>query len=276
VKAAGCVNLDGENALAFARSRHLQYYDKGRWHDDGTADLGRISRQQYFVKKLMTKAASQAASLDVLGTKDLLQAGVKNLTIDDKFSFEMMLSLAKDFKSFTGDQMVTHTLPVTPWTTAGGAAVLRLDQNGAQPIFDLFAGNSAASLKPADVTLSVRNSSGTTGAGAKTQTALQTIGFVVSGADTGPVTARTKVVYATGSQDHANVVARHLKGGAGLTEDATLPAGTVRLILGKDFGGIVADGGTTVGSGGSVTDASTTTEAVGIVPGQPPDGVTCG
>ena len=87
-----------------------------------------------------TRPASQATSLDLLGTNDLLQASVKNLTVDGNFSFDTMLALAKEFKSFTGDQMVTHTLPVTPWTTNGGAAVLRLDQSSAQPIFDLFSG----------------------------------------------------------------------------------------------------------------------------------------
>ncbi len=288
VKTAGCVNLDGENALAFARSRHLQYYEKGRWHDDPTADLGRISRQQYFMRRLIDRAASQASSLDVLGTKDLLQAGVKNLTIDDKFSFDTMFTLAREFKSFTGDQMVTHTLPVTPWTTNGGAAVLRLDQSGAQPILDLFSGKAASQLKPADVTLSVRNSGGVNGAGAKAQSALQSLGFVVTGADSGQVTSRTKVQYATGAQDHANVVARHIKGGAEMSEDSTLPAGTVRLVLGKDFGGIVDDSGVIVGTsdstsaGGKSTTTTTTTavpattEPVGIVPGQPPDGVSCG
>ena len=279
VKTAGCVNLDGESALAFARSRHLQYYEKGRWHDDPTADLGRISRQQYFVRKLIDKAASQAASLDLLGTKDLLQAGVKNLTIDDKFSFESMLALAKEFKSFSGDQMVTHTLPVTPYTTAGGAAVLRLDQGGAQPVFDMFSGKSASTLTPAEVTLSVRNSGGVTGAGAKAQAALTSLGFVVTGADSGPVLSRTKVLYAADAQDQANLVARHVKGGADMSEDDTLASGTVRLVIAKDYSGIVDDTGAVLGTGkapSTTVPSTTSTTEVGVVPGQPPDGVSCG
>ena len=282
VKEAGCVNLDGESALAFARSRHLQYYEKGRWHDDPTADLGRISRQQYFVRKVIDKAANKASSLDVLGTKDLLQAGVKNLTIDSNFSFDTMLSLAREFKAFTGDQMVTHTLPVTPYTTAGGAAVLRLDQSGAQSVFDLFSGKGTSNLTPAEVTLSVRNSGGVTGAGAKAQGQLASLGFVVTGADSGPALSRTKLEYASGSQDQANLVARHVKGGAGMSEDPTLAAGTVRLVIGKDFAGIVDDSGAVVGTAGaggkttSTTASSTTTDSVGVVPGQPPDGVSCG
>ena len=49
--------------------------------------------------------------------------------------------------------------------------------------------------------------------------------------------------YATDVQDQANLVARHVKGGAELVEDPTLAAGTVRLVLGKDFGGVVDDTG---------------------------------
>ena len=286
VKEAGCVKLDGESALAFARSRHLQYYEKGRWHDDPTADLGRISRQQYFIRKLMDKASSQFTSLDLKGTNDLLQAGVKNLTVDSTFTPTTMLSLAREFKSFNSDEMVTHTLPTTPWTTAGGAAVLRLDQSGAEPIFQLFEGKTATQVNPSDVTLSVSNGGGVTGVGAKTQASLQSLGFVVTGADTAPVTSRTKVRFAPGSQDHANAVARHVKGGAEVTEDPSLAAGEVRLIVGKDFAGVTDDsgalvGGATTGSSAngstSTTAATTTTTApIGIVPGQPPDGVSCG
>ena len=38
-----------------------------------------------------------------------------------------MLALAKEFKAFSGDQMISHPLPTTPYTTNGGAEVLKLD-----------------------------------------------------------------------------------------------------------------------------------------------------
>src|SRR5690606_36599098 len=38
----GCVTLDGEQGLAFARSRHLETQnDRGRWYTDPSGDLGR-------------------------------------------------------------------------------------------------------------------------------------------------------------------------------------------------------------------------------------------
>ena len=45
--------------LDFARSRYLEYQDsRGRWQTDPSADLGRITRQQIFVRKALHKALS--------------------------------------------------------------------------------------------------------------------------------------------------------------------------------------------------------------------------
>jgi len=53
VEQTGCVNLDGDTALAYVRSRHYQYEDppgSGHWVSDPTSDFGRISRQQDFLR----------------------------------------------------------------------------------------------------------------------------------------------------------------------------------------------------------------------------------
>ena len=51
--AAGCYHLDGAPALAYVRSRHLEYFIDGRWRDASPqADIDRIARQQDFIKKL--------------------------------------------------------------------------------------------------------------------------------------------------------------------------------------------------------------------------------
>ena len=46
----GCQNLDGVEALAFARSRAYQEWDGSSWVLDPRADLGRIERQQLFIR----------------------------------------------------------------------------------------------------------------------------------------------------------------------------------------------------------------------------------
>jgi LCP family protein required for cell wall assembly len=290
ITAPGCVTLDGEQALAFARSRHLEFKDPktNKWRSDGTGDLGRITRQQIFIRKVIDRSAGKATSLDLAGTNSMLDAGVKNLTVDSGFGLDTMLALGKEFKDFTGEQMVSHTLPTTPFTTSGGAEVLRLDQVGAQPIFELFRGADATpQAKPSEVTLAVRNSSGVNGAAAKAQVALQSLGFTVSATDTGPVATHTSVQYGSGGQDRANLVGRHVKGGAAVNENATLAAGEIQLVQGKDYVSIIDDNAKTVtgvtpspGTSSGVTTTTTAsmtiTDNIGETPGVPPDGVTCG
>src|SRR3954470_17817970 len=47
IEQPGCVTLDSDQALAFARSRYLEFKNsRGRWESDGSSDLGRITRQQ--------------------------------------------------------------------------------------------------------------------------------------------------------------------------------------------------------------------------------------
>ena len=291
ITAPGCVTLDGEQALAFARSRHLEYKDPktNKWRSDGTGDLGRITRQQIFIRKVIDRSANKATSLDLAGTNSLLDAGVKNLTVDSGFGLDTMLALGKQFKDFSGDQMVSHTLPTTPFTTSGGAEVLRLDKVGAQPIFDLFKGADAApQAKASDVTLSVRNSSGVNGAAAKAQVALVSLGFTVPATDNGPISTHTSVQFGAGGQDQANLVARHVKGGADVTESTTLATGQIQLMLGKDYVSVIDDNGKTVSGAGSAssgggsgsttptTASLTITDNIGETPGVPPDGVACG
>jgi polyisoprenyl-teichoic acid--peptidoglycan teichoic acid transferase len=55
VKEAGCVQLDGNGALAYVRSRHYESQDdRGRWRSEGgIPDFNRINRQQDFIRRVM-------------------------------------------------------------------------------------------------------------------------------------------------------------------------------------------------------------------------------
>jgi anionic cell wall polymer biosynthesis LytR-Cps2A-Psr (LCP) family protein len=50
VPQAGPAHLDGPQALAYVRSRHYTEVIDGRNREDPTADLGRVQRQQTFLK----------------------------------------------------------------------------------------------------------------------------------------------------------------------------------------------------------------------------------
>ena len=184
IEKSGCITLNGDQALSFARSRHLEYYDKqlGEWKSDGTADLGRITRQQIFIRKVIGRAESKATGLNLLATNNLVHSVIKNLKVDSSFSFTDMLGLLSDYRAFNADNLVTYELPVTPFVTSGGADVLNLETAQAQPTLEVFRGTSSSptKFKPSQVTLSVENGGGVNGEAAASATKLERYGFTIS------------------------------------------------------------------------------------------------
>ena len=55
VTETGPVELDGEQALAYVRSRHYEELIDGQWVEDPTADLGRMERQRTFLTHVIGK-----------------------------------------------------------------------------------------------------------------------------------------------------------------------------------------------------------------------------
>ena len=322
----GCQTLDGQQALAFARSRHLQYSDGVTWMADESGDLGRISRQQYFMRHVFEQAGKEAFS-DPRVTNDLISVAQEHVTLDDDSEITKVVAMGQRMGQFEGDSIRSWTLPTTAFTTGGGAAVLKLDDGGAQPVIGRFRGlavpdpaeggdavtdtdgasSTIPDLDPSSVRFVIENGSGVKGQGAEAQKAYEALGYDVTAArDHGSSVAGSEIRYAPGSLQAADQVERHLTSEAELVEDRTYPAGQVVLVTGAGFTTIsrtartrtieidAADqGGTSSapttakpasGSGGgttsttadpNVTPTNDGTETVGVVPGQPPEGIVC-
>jgi LCP family protein required for cell wall assembly len=58
----GCVHLDGDQGLAYVRARHFESLVDGKWVTDPTGDIGRINRQQDFVRRLAATALGEVGS----------------------------------------------------------------------------------------------------------------------------------------------------------------------------------------------------------------------
>jgi len=256
----GCYTLSGDMALGLVRSRHLQYFDAGRWHDELESDLARIRRQQAFVKRIVHKA--QGAGLFDLGSLNGVIGGVvNNLTVDGSFSQHDMLSLARRFRGFNTDQMVSATLPTTPQTVyVGGVAndVLLLDQAKAPAVIDAFLGATAPTaptttvpaLDPATVSVRVLNGSGRPSEATIVTHDLAGLGFVTgSPGDAAVRTARTLIRYAPGADNAARFLQSRLVNGADLVPDPTVGNQLV-LVTGHDYGGLQPTA-TTAGTSGA-------------------------
>jgi LCP family protein required for cell wall assembly len=119
---AGCVLLTGATALAFARSREYQYELNGQWHYQlfPESDLGRIQRQQDFVK-LAAKKAQKIAPTNPFALNSLIGNLTKDVKLDTGFSNSLILDLIKDFRSANLSNIPSYTYPTVNSTSVSGA-----------------------------------------------------------------------------------------------------------------------------------------------------------
>ena len=290
VEDAGCVTLDGRQALSYVRSRHYQRYVDGRWRTDPSGDLGRVSRQQDFIIRALTRAVGQGAR-NPLTLDRLVDAGLATVTVDDLLTADDIIDLGRSFRSFDPGSLTTYALPTVPGS-AGGASILRLQDEEAQPILDHFRGTDPGDLRPSDVRVLVLNGSGQSGHASETSEGLQAAGFGSAGtgdAERFDVT-EPLVRYTAGSEAKADLVARYLDPSARLElVDADLGADVV-VVTGSQLTGVRTDPrppgpsttattttsttSTTIPGEATSSTSTTSTTVVGYVP-RAPAGVDC-
>jgi len=292
----GCVTLNGDQGLAFARSRYFQILKPdGRWKQDGSADLDRVKRQQIFIERSMSKALGQVKS-NPLRMRQLLDIGVSNIRIDKNLSIGDLLKLGNHFRSFDPSKLETYPLPVKDYPP--DPARLLLDTAAAEPYLNVFRGLAPGEIRPGLITVAVENGTGgqkPTLAG-DVSGALAKIGFQVAPpADAPGAVTKTTLFYAPGQAAFAQRVARHLSlASPQMMQDSSLPSGHVRLVAGMDFTTVHqepspvttpaapkagAKSGTTATSATKATTppppSTTTTAPNGFLVGNPPPGKHC-
>ena len=291
---SGCRVLDGNEGLAFARARHLEYESDGEWISDPTGDLGRMTRQQLLTRAALAKAQTLGVG-DVGKLRGLVDAGLDSVSLDSTLGAGDLIDLGGRVAELDPDRMQTHSLPVVAHTTDGGAAVVLLDDAAAQPVLDIFRGvavvapvttTTAPPPSMDEVTVHVYNGSTVDGEGRRVNFVLTSDGGFVGGAveTTKKPVKRSYIAYPKDSKEMAELVARWLSPEVELREDEDLPPAAVAVVLGQDFERVAepddlpattttsvpADAGT-----GSTVPATTTTTQPGWTPGQAPQGVTC-
>ncbi len=233
---AGCVLLGEDQALAYARSRHLQYQEaNGRWAGDPTSDLGRIKRQQDFTKRVIQAAISKGARNPVTLTK-MVNTGTKNLTLDPFTSPQDLINLGRAFQHYDPSTLGTDNLPVTD-AVRGGADVLDLVESEAEAILAPYRGTgtrvSAATIAPSSITVRVVNGTRKLNQGADTTEQLRTVGFKVTSPGSDVDVLRTEVRYQPGQEAEAGTVARYLMADPTLVPDPNVSEVTV--VTGPDY-----------------------------------------
>lgn len=199
---AGTTTLNGEEALAYARSRHYQENQNGSWQSVDANDIGRTGRQQEVMKAMLAELKSPSS---IAEAGNLASAMSQHLTVDSNLANESIASMVWDFKGIITGSVDGMTLPTTG-RTIGGASVLVAKEPEADEMLASFrAGTTTVSDK---LTLEVLNGSSRNGAAGEMSEILQSHGFEVgsignAGSDT---YERTTIVVPEGSENGERIV----------------------------------------------------------------------
>nr|WP_232626705.1 LCP family protein [Streptomyces alfalfae] len=250
---AGKHTIEGEEALAFVRTRHSV----------GTGgDLSRIELQQQFLSSLMRKLKSNDTLTNPKKMFSLAEAGTKALTVDSTIADIMKLrDLGMELGKLDVKNLSFATTPVVDNPAEKVHTTVVLNEAKAKPLFAMMRADQsltevkkkekakvAARLKgpkadPSDVRVDIYNGSGKTGAAQKTLTWLQNNEGVLKSSQLGNASAvikKTTLEYGSAEADQARrladimgLPASALKPGKSEKNAQGLPA--MKLTLGSDF-----------------------------------------
>jgi LCP family protein required for cell wall assembly len=139
IPTAGCVTLDGDQALAYVRSRHFERFVFLRWVPDGRNDFGRSVRQQQFLRQVLDQATSDGL-LSPARVLDLLAIADENVTFSDDLDADRIAELVGYARRLSPSAYTDYALPVTDLTTSAGALVLEIVPEEAEPVLQVFRG----------------------------------------------------------------------------------------------------------------------------------------
>lgn len=240
----GCVTLDPVQALAYARSRHFQYKVDGKWIDDPSGDLGRISRQQDFIKRAAKRAIDRGARNPATAL-ELVTAASGAITIDETLTVGEMRDLVTQFRNFNVDQLDSTQVP-TKAAPLGGVAYQAVIWDEAWPLLAPFWGDATGDdLGPRDFVVTVApRSRGMQPA--DVVTALEQHGIdgdvATSAATVGATVGKrvgTTIAFGPDGRDAAKALARWLDASdLDYVFDSTLPGRRVVLSVGAGLSGV--------------------------------------
>ena len=119
---AGCTEANGEQALAWVRSRNTLEYVDGSWRVmANVSDLTRNERQQDIILTMLEKAAEFDSPQELAG---VVRSVGNAFTLDDQLSLSKAVSLAWDLRGLDRNDIIRLTIPVENYETPEGAQVL--------------------------------------------------------------------------------------------------------------------------------------------------------
>ncbi|WP_329457559.1 LCP family protein [Streptomyces sp. NBC_01497] len=251
---AGEHTIEGEQALAFVRTRHS--FGTG-------SDLSRIQVQQQFLSALLRQLKSKDTLSSPTKLAGLAEAATKALTVDTGIgSIKKLSDLAQELAKVNTKNITFATLPVVDNPDEVVHATVVVNQSEAQPIFDdLQNDTSLTEVKKkttgaADDVLKGSKAAADNvrvdiyNGGAQDGSAQSTLAWfqndeqapkTTNKGDAGTTAAKTTLEYAPNQADQARTVAAWMGLPASALKKGTKDAvglQAMKLTLGKDFKGV--------------------------------------
>jgi LCP family protein required for cell wall assembly len=240
ITVTGCQHLNGFQALAVVRARHLSYYANGSWHADPLSDLSRIRRDHEFLKVFVDTMKAKGLN-DPLRANAVLGNLVHQVTIDTGFSLNEMLDLLRRYRSINVNAVPTVTLPVSVvnnyrWRGVSYGDVVMPSEPEDHQLVDGWLGQPLPAARAGSFPVTVRDTSGVRGKGYAVARQLMALGFSVTGFQYSyppAAPAETLVRYGAGALAQARAVRAVLHGVVMMQADGSVPAGAVAVDVGS-------------------------------------------
>ncbi len=180
----GCLHLNGTQALALVRSRHMYYLQSGQWLYDGNGDISRITRNHLFLKALAAQVRPQLTN--PFTDHALLTTLLPNLQVDQNFTLSDMVSLVLAFKNVSLGSVPTETLASVGegsfyYKGANFGSVLFPVQPAETQVISQFLGYTPGqNVAPGSFSLQVLNGTGAYNLATNVSTSLTADGFNVT------------------------------------------------------------------------------------------------
>ncbi|MDP2624163.1 MAG: LCP family protein, partial [Actinomycetota bacterium] len=154
---AGRQVLDGNNALAFARSRHYQELRNGSWVTVAGTDIGRTGRQQDVLMAILTQI-DRPSSIE--GFNQLLDALGRFVVTDEGFDEDEILELAWQMRSVGPGDLDAMTLPVRISSENGTSYVVPIEPEAGAAVAAFLGGQRMSPDPGMEAAIQVQNGDG--------------------------------------------------------------------------------------------------------------------
>ncbi|NNC39823.1 MAG: LCP family protein [Acidimicrobiia bacterium] len=229
---AGLQHLDGEEALAYARSRSYQESQDGQWVSVDATDIGRMGRQQELIFAILSSIKRPST---ITQAEDLIVAVGEHLEVDAALVRRGFLDLAWAMRDIRPGSIDTFTYPTVTEVIDELYYEVPDEPAAGELLASFGSGESSDDVFASAIHVEILNGNGTKGIAGTYADSLEQEGFVVeSVADAGnfdyPV---TRLTAAPTDVRMAQLVADVL--GFGTVVAGPVPSGIdVLVVLGAD------------------------------------------